>query len=176
MDSVIQYNRKLPVWKVIIGFAFLFISVYALIDVSIFSGLWLLTMSFVMIKTDGSEIDLQSKRYRKTNSYLGLKVGKWKTLQEPLYVSVFATKEDIALRALSAETTHSKNVIMLNLFYDKNKHFTIYHTNNLKDAFDVASHISDALLIDILDATQKGNFQWIDKDILREKGEIVYTN
>lgn len=176
MDTLIQYDRKLPVWKVIIGFAFIFMSIYFFIEGTIFTGLWLLMLSFVLMRTDGSEIDLQSKKYRKTHSFLGLKVGQWKTLIDPMYVSIFLTKEDVSVRALSAETTNSKDIIMLNLFYNKNKHFTIYHTNNLNDAFDVASHIADALIIDILDATEKGNFQWVDKDILRDKGEIVYTN
>lgn len=175
MDTLIQYDRKLPIWKVIIGFAFIFMSIYSFIQSNIFYGLWFMMISFVLMRTDGSEIDLESKKYRKTHSFLGLKIGQWKALTEPLYVSIFLTKEDVSVRAIGAQTTNSKDIIMLNLFYNKNKHFTIYHTNNLNDAFDVASHIADALIIDILDATEKGNFQWVDKDVLRDKGEIVYT-
>ncbi|MEH6534839.1 MAG: hypothetical protein V7719_00495 [Psychroserpens sp.] len=176
MDAIIRYTRKVPSWKMIIGIGFLLASVYGIIFVSILNGLVLFVMSFILMKTDGSEIDLESKTYRKTHSFLGLKIGKWQPLSQTEYVSVFATTEDITVRAISAETTNSRDVILLNIFYDRNKNFTAYAATNLKDAFDVASHISDALLIDLLDATEKGNFKWVDKDIYREKGEILYID
>ncbi len=109
-------------------------------------------------------------------SLLGFSIGKWQTLQNPEYISVFNTTENITVRVVTAETTNSFPVIVLNLFYERNKKITVYKTEKLKDAFDVASHIADALGIDLLDATVKNDYKWVDKDALREKGEIVYTD
>lgn len=176
MDAIISYTRKVPSYKIIIGIGLILASIYGLLFVSILNGLILFVMSFILMKTDGSEIDLESKTYRKTHSYLGLKIGKWKPLPKTEYVSIFSTTENITVRALSAETTNSRDVILLNIFYDQNKNFTAYSTTHLKDAFDVASHIADALSIDLLDATSKGDFKWVDKIILREKGDIVYVD
>lgn len=176
MDATIRYSRIVPFWKITIGIALILIGIYGILFISVLNGLILFVMSFLLIRTDGSEIDLESKKYRKTHSFLGLKVGNWKPLPNVEYVSVFATTEDVSVRALSAETTNSRDVIILNVFYDRNKKFAVYSTTNLKDAFDVASHIADALLIDLVDATEKGNYKWVDKVTLREKGEIVYID
>ena len=89
---------------------------------------------------------------------------------------MFNTTENITVRALTAETTNSFPIIVLNIFYERNKKITIYKTKSIKDAFDVASHIADALAIDLLDATVKNDYKWVDKDALREKGEIIYTD
>ncbi|WCO01481.1 hypothetical protein [Psychroserpens ponticola] len=176
MDAIISYTRKVPIWKIILGIGFILLSIYAILFISILNGIVFMIMSFFLIKTDGSEINLESKTYRKTYSFLGIKTGKWEPLPKVEYITVFATTEDITVRALSAETTNSKDVILLNIFYDRNKKFTAYSTTNLKDAFDVASHIANALLIDLLDATKKGDYRWVDKDVLREKGEVLYTD
>ncbi|MBR9913214.1 MAG: hypothetical protein GYB32_00070 [Algicola sp.] len=175
MDSIIRYTRKVPTWKVILGFALVFMSIYGFIFVSVFNGIIFIILAFLLMKTEGSEIDLESKTYRKIQSFLGIRIGKWQPLPQAEYISVFATTEDITVRAISAQTTNTRDIILLNLFYDRNKKFPVYATNNLKDAFDVASHIADALLIDVLDATKKGDYQWVDKNILRDEGKIVYV-
>lgn len=175
MDATIRYVRKVPFWKIILGFGAIGVGVFGIFNLVYFALVPLL-FGFMMLKTEGSEIDLESKTYRKTNSILGFSLGKWQPLYDTEYVSVFNTTEDITVRALSAETTNSFPIIVLNIFYQKNKKLTVYKTKNLRDAFDVASHIADALLIDLLDATEKNDYKWVDKDILREKGEIVYID
>nr|WP_321247555.1 hypothetical protein [uncultured Psychroserpens sp.] len=175
MDAIIKYTRKVPIWKTIIGFGAIAVGLLGLISLVYFALVPLL-FGFMLLKTDGSEIDLESKTYRKTDSLLGFTIGKWQTLQNPEYISVFNTTEDITVRVLTAETTNSFPIIVLNIFYERNKKITIYKTENIKDAFDVASHIADALAIDLLDATVKNDYKWVDKDALREKGEIIYTD
>ena len=172
MDAIIKYTRKVPIWKTIIGFGAIAVGLLGLISLVYFALVPLL-FGFMLLKTDGSEIDLESKTYRKTDSLLGFTIGKWQTLQNPEYISVFNTTEDITVRVLTAETTNSFPIIVLNIFYERNKKITIYKTENIKDAFDVASHIADALAIDLLDATVKNDYKWVDKDALREKGEII---
>ena len=175
MDATIRYTRKIPIWKMILGFAAIGVGLFGLILLEFYSLVPLL-FGFIMLKTEGSEINLESKRYRTTTSVLGVKFGSWKTLNNPEYVSVFKTTEDITWRALSAETTNKFPIIDLNIFHETNRKITAYKTKDIKDAFDVASHIADALLIGLLDATEKGDYKWVDKDILRESGKIVYID
>ena len=120
----------------------------------------LMALIFVVIGlglnvAEGSEIDLSSKTYRAIHSLFGVKVGKWIPIPEFEYVSVFKTKESQTVRVVTAETTQKYDIILVNLFYDRNKHITFYKTSNKKDAFDVADHFKLALGIDILDATEK---------------------
>lgn len=175
MDTTITYIRKVPIWKVILGFAAIIIGVLGLVNL-VYYALVPILFGFMMLKTEGSEINLESKTYRKVISFLGANFGTWQPLQNPEYISVFNTTEDITVRALSAETTNSFPIIILNIFYARNKKITVYKTKHIKDAFEVASHIADALLIDLLDATEKGDYKWVDKTIYREKGELVYID
>jgi hypothetical protein len=176
MKAIISYTRKVPFYKIALGLLLLIGSVYGFLHVSILNSIVLLVLSFILLRSDGSEIDLASKTYRKTISVFGIKVGKWNPLPIADYISVFATNENITVRALSAETTNTFPIIHLNLFYDNNKKITVYETKDQREAFEVASHIADALLIDLLDATEKGDFKWVDKSRLREEGVIVHTD
>jgi hypothetical protein len=175
MDAIMRYTRKLPKWRTIMGIILISAAIYGFIFVGIASGLISLIVPLLLLKTEGSEIDLQSKTYRKTYSILGFKIGKWQPLPKTEYISVFLTSEDVTIRVVTAETTNSRDVILLNIFHNRNQKFTAYSTTNLKDAFNVACHIADALSIDLLDATVKNDYKWVDKDALREKGEIIYT-
>ncbi len=175
MDTTIKYIRKVPVWKVIIGFASICLGVLSLLQL-IYYGLVFILFGVMMLKSEGSEINLESNTYRKITSFLGINFGSWKTLNNPEYVSVFNTTEDITWRYITAETTNTFPIIVLNIFYERNKKITVYKTKSPKDAFDVASHIADALLIDLLDATRKGDYKWVDKAIFREKGELIYID
>ena len=55
-----------------------------------------------------------------------------------------------------------------NLWYVKNKHYKMYSFENKEAAYQFALEISNKLNIDLLDATEKGNFQWIEKQNLNE--------
>ncbi|MBR9845177.1 MAG: hypothetical protein GYB35_03275 [Algicola sp.] len=175
MNSFIKYDRKLPFWKLLLGLLALLIGFYGLYHLEFFMLIPIL-LGLMLLKTEGSEINLDSKTYRKTVSILGITLGKWHKFNNPEYVSIFSTTEDVTLRALTAETTNSYPIIVLNIFYERNKKITVYKTEDIKDAISVASRLADALFIDVLDATKKGDFKWVDKDILREKGEIKYTD
>lgn len=70
------------------------------------------------------------------------------------YASVFKTNESQTIRVVTAETTQKSSVILVNLFYERNKHITFYKTTNKIKAFEVAKHFKLALEIDILDATE----------------------
>jgi hypothetical protein len=176
MDAIIRYTGKIPMWRTIVGILIILLAIYGFIFDSAIRALLTLIIPFLILQTEGSEIDLEAKTFRKTRSILGYSIGKWQPLPNVEYVSVFSTSEDITIRDLSAETTYSRDIILLNIFHDRNQKFTAYSTSNIKDAFDVASHIADALAIDLLDATVKNDYKWVDKDALRDTGEIIYTD
>jgi len=146
MDAIITYTRKIPMWRTIAGILIILLAIYGLIFDSIIKALLTLIIPFLILRTEGSEINLESKIYRKTYSILGLSIGKWQPVPNTEYISIFSTSEDITIRDLSAETTYSQDIILLNIFYDRNQKFTVYSTTNFKDAFDVALHVADALL------------------------------
>jgi hypothetical protein len=51
-----------------------------------------------------------------------------------------------------------------NLWYVKNRHYKMYDFENKEAAYQFALAISNKLNIDLLDATEKGNFVWIEKE------------
>jgi len=55
-----------------------------------------------------------------------------------------------------------------NLWYVKNRHYKMYSFEDKEAAYQFSLEISNKLNIDILDATEKGNFKWLEK----EKTEI----
>jgi len=175
MKNIISYKEKVPIWKMILGLTALGVSLYGLLSLEL-PSIVLLAVSFILLKSEGTEIDLASKAYRKTKSFLGLQFGKWQNMETPEYISVFNTTEDITLRIITAETTNSKAIIKLNLFFANNTKITVYRTNDLKEAFDVASHIAEALIIDLLDATVKNDFNWVDKEAYRKNAEIIHID
>jgi hypothetical protein len=105
------------------------------------------------LATEGAEINFIDKQYRTVKSVLGFRFGTWKPCPAFEYVSVFRTKENQTIRVITAEATLQSEVIVLNLFYDRNKHITFYKTDSISDAFKVADHFKLVFDIDILDAT-----------------------
>lgn len=47
------------------------------------------------------------------------------------------------------------------------KHYKMYDFDNKEAAYQFALDISNKLNIDLLDATEKGNFVWIEKENLK---------
>ena len=121
---------------------------------NIFVGVFAFGIGLNMITTDGSQIDLENKKYRSIKSVFGFKFGSWKSLPAFEYVSVFKTQESTDVNAFGATMGIFKSdIILLNLFYKGNKHITFYKTDSKEDAFKVADHFKLALDVDILDAT-----------------------
>jgi hypothetical protein len=175
MDAIIKYKKNVPLWKTILGVGALIIGALGLLSLILFAVVPIV-LGLMLLKTEGSEINLESKTFRITNSILGITHGNWQVLQNPEYISVFNTTESITVRAVSAETTNSSAIILLNIFYNTNQKVTVYSTTDIKEAFDVASHFADALDINLLDATTKNDYKWVDKIVFRENGELIYID
>jgi len=58
---------------------------------------------------------------------------------------------------------NSKDVFEVNLWYKNNRHYQMYQFDEKAQAFNLAKLTSTKLNIELLDATVKGDFQWIDK-------------
>lgn len=173
MSKKIRYVGKVSLPKTIIGLLIACFSVYAFIFVNYY-GIVPIAISLVLLQTEGSEIDLLSKKFRKIYSVLGMDFGQWKDIPEIEYVSVFATQENIAVWASSASANVKNNIFKLNLFYDTNKKIDAFTSYDMKEAFDIGHHLAEALQTDLLDATIIGDFKLVDKDIYRETRTIKH--
>ncbi|WP_452230380.1 MULTISPECIES: hypothetical protein [unclassified Lacinutrix] len=145
--------------KFIFGLAFFAMGLSWLLSGNLF-GMIICGIAAFFFHSDGSEIDLKTKKYRNIISFFGLHFGKWKDLPEIEYVSVFATSETTTVRALSAEANVSNAVIQLNLFHNGNQKITAYTTTSKVEAFKIAKQIAQILSIDILDATKPAS-EWL---------------
>jgi len=152
MSATIRYVRKIPLLKIVLGAVLFCVGIHG----AIFNNVFFLVLSgigvFLMLG-EGSEIDLNSKKYREIYSVIGIDFGKWKDLPELEYVSVFKTTENKRVQGMGATSTMKNDVYKINLFYERNKKIEAYRTKNKNDAFEVAKHLSYALNIEIYDAT-----------------------
>jgi hypothetical protein len=152
--SIITYLKEIPVIKKVFGIAIIIAGLYIFLTTNIVFGLIFIVIGINLILREGSQINLENKTYRIIKSIFGIHIGKWKPCPKFEYISVFRTKENQTVNVVSATTTFTTEVILLNLFYNRNKHLTFYKTDNKVDAFEVAEHFKLALDIDILDATE----------------------
>ena len=155
MDSIISYKKSIPFVKRFFGTVLAVLGLIMFFITGTIMSLIFIVIGLGLNVAEGSEINLSAKTYRTIHELFGLKFGNWKPIPNFEYISVFRTKESQTVRVVSAETTQKYDVILVNLFYDRNKHITFYKTNDKVKAFDVANHFKEALEIDVLDATEK---------------------
>lgn len=152
MSKNIRYVKKIPIMKFFLGITLFVFGILAALGGSIFiliiSGIGV----FLML-SEGSEFNLESKKYREFYSLFGFDFGKWKDLPEIEYVSVFNTFENSRVQGMGASANFKNKIIKLNLFYDRNKKIEVYKTEDIDDAFEMAKQISQILNIEIYDAT-----------------------
>lgn len=160
MNTII-YLKEVPFVKKFFGIVLIVLGLGIFISKNMFVGIMLIGIGLNIVSTEGSEINLTDKTYRTLKSVFGIHFGKWKPCPEFEYISVFKTKESIQINSLGATMATVKNdIIMLNLFYARNKHITFYKTEDKNDAFKVAEHFKLALDIAILDATENES-KWL---------------
>lgn len=152
MNKII-YLKEVPLLKKILGFSIVALGLLSF-TASIVFGAIFIAIGINFLLTEGSEIDLDSSTYRSIHSLFGFHFGTWKPCPKFDYVSVFKTIENQTVRVITAETTLQNDIILLNLFYNGNKHITFYKTQDKNDAFKVAQKFQSLFNIDILDATE----------------------
>lgn len=154
MNNIISYSKEIIPIKIVLGIVSLLCGFWMLISGGIVLGFVIFFIGVNFFSSEGSQIDLDNKTYRKTKTIFGNHFGKWQTCPKFDYVSVFITKENQTINVITASATFSAKVILLNMFYNTNKHITFYKTNDIEDAFKVANHFKLVFDIDILDATR----------------------
>lgn len=160
MDSIISYKKSIPFVKRFFGAVLAILGLVMLLITGSLMALIFIVIGLGLNVAEGSEINLSANTFRTFYSLFGLKTGSWKSIPNFEYVSVFKTKESQTVRVVTAETTQKYDVILVNLFYNRNKHITFYKTTDKKKAFEVADHFKLALNIDVLNATEKEN-KWL---------------
>jgi hypothetical protein len=60
---------------------------------------------------------------------------------------------------------NSKEEFEVNLWYATNKHYNMYTYESFQEAFLFGKEIATRLNLDLLDATEKGDFKWVDKQV-----------
>lgn len=103
-------------------------------------------------------VDISNSRFRPTIGVGPLKFGRWQTIKNYQYVSVF-----------HQPLKNGDYIFEVNLWYDNNKHFELYEENDYKEAFLIGYELSEQLNIDLLDATVPNDFKWVDKDEWKAK-------
>ena len=117
----------------------------SLFSLSIYAFLGALNFSVIKTLFINTE-----KQKLKTQFSVGIiKVNYFSKIPELKYVSVF-------------KNTTNEN-IEVNLWYSNNKHFNAANYKLIDEAMDFGLLFSNKLNLDLLDATEKGNFKWVDK-------------
>lgn len=158
--DVITNVKPISGFKKFFGIAILIFGFSVFVINNIGGGIILIGIGVHLIHTEGTQINLENKTYRNIISFLGIHMGKWKSIPNFEYVSIFKTTERTRFQVTAASTILSEEVIELNLFYDKNKHINFYKTDTVSDAYEVANHFKQALDIRILDTT-KSPSEWL---------------
>lgn len=119
----------------------------------------MLTAAGVILSTHKKVyIDISQSRFKPTTEIGFLKFGRWQTIRNYDYISVFYNR-----------VTRDGECFIVNLWYDTNQYFELYSRDNFEDAVSVAFDLSEVLNIDLLGATVPDDFKWIDKDALKAK-------
>ena len=105
----ISYIEKVPLWRTILGVAIIVFTIFNLVTSGNIATIVPLAFSYLLLKTEGTEIDLESKTYRKVFSILGFKIGKWQSIPDIDYVSVFAATFNTKVWVSTASTNISEN-------------------------------------------------------------------
>ncbi len=175
-DLIIQEPQKLCVKTVTIISAyilFIIATIYILLYVAtrpdvtnavvymylIWGFGFLVMFTYQHIINSKVKLDLKGHKMRRTYTLGILKYRrKWQKLAHPQYISVFKTNGKYELNVWN-EANNRANIITL---------------SDYKNAFKKAFFIAEELNIDVLDATNKGNFKLINKDTFKNT-EISLT-
>ncbi|MGG5487693.1 MULTISPECIES: hypothetical protein [Flavobacteriaceae] len=83
---------------------------------------------------------------------------KWQNLEDLNYISMFS----------------SRGSYQVNLWYGNNKFLNLFLLDDYDSVIEKAFIFSDKLNIDLLDARERGNHRWVNKDVYRETKQVKY--
>lgn len=105
--------------------------------------------------------DLAGRKYKKEYAVGPIRVGKWITLPNVEYISVFRQgwSKDSDRNGIAEASGHNFDV---NVWYNASKHFTVYSSAGPEPAFEMARYIATKLQVDLLDATIPNDSKWVE--------------
>lgn len=121
-------------------------------------GSFFLVVAIGLCYRKGIQIRPKSKEFKATFRIGPLILGQWKKIPKPEYVSVF-----------QQASSQGSSIFIVNLWYDKNKHWELYTNTDYEEAFLMGFDLSEQLDIELLNATTPNDYKWIDKEKWREE-------
>lgn len=177
--NVIISEGQRPFWQVALAALFFTATLvqlgYALWVTFLGNGFWeAVALLDTMLATFGLGLkfsmvssihfDIAKKRYKKQYAVGLIKYGNWEYLPNIEYICVFA-------QGLSDSDGDRVGVIYdVNVWYNTSKHFTIYSSEELEPAYEMAKYMALKLEVDLLDATTPHDKKWVEfyKDVAGE--------
>ncbi len=101
-------------------------------------------ISFAVVKD--YQFDFKNNQYKIIYRIGPIRVSEWRKFQSLDYISVFKK---------------SDSKYLVNLWYNKNKHFNFGMSNKSETALNIGSELSKKLKLDLLDATDPHNSKWV---------------
>ncbi|WP_294733913.1 hypothetical protein [uncultured Flavobacterium sp.] len=104
--------------------------------------------------------DIKNKRFKKELGIGIWKFGKWKSLPDIEYISVF--KQDTSSDSDGDGRKTMGIIYNVNVWSQGSKHFTIYNNYDPEPALEMGKNIAIRLDIDLLDATIPQEKKWVE--------------
>lgn len=180
-ENIIVSENDRPFWQLVIA-SFCFTLTIALIINAFWKANWthegfkflahqiegialVLSMGVAFSSKQTVHIDLLNLKIRPTVEIGPVKLGKWQTLKNLEYVSIFPRLKSDGSEAFE-----------VNLWYERNKHLELYERDSFEEAYRIAFKTSDYLKIDLLDSTEAHNAKWVDMKASKSQGKIIYLD
>lgn len=155
MEKNFVFIEEISIFKKIFFSLILGLALFIIISGGLIQGFILLGIALYFLMQGGVELNLLDMKYKELTSWYGIRFGKWKSLPDIEYVSVFKTTKTKRFRAAGGNAAHSSSVIFkINLFYGRNRHITLLSTENKKKALEIGDNISKVLSVRLNDATK----------------------
>jgi len=173
-ESIIVSEGERPIWQMIIAallytFSIFFLCYFfytfrynldngltkrpaALFELSVYCFVF----AFGFSSKNTKFFNLKDKKYKNQYSVGLIKVGRWKTLPNLEYVSIFK---------------NGRGIFEVNIWYNRNKRFSIYNYSYKEEALETGFDIANQLNIKLLDATTPNKNKFLDLDLLKGKYE-----
>lgn len=172
--NIIICEGNRPLWQNIIAalnytagfvFLYLFLKLFRFDLESLRGSIGVLILSFLgfsggfaLSYVNNIILDLNNRQFKNEYVVSFIKIGKWQKLPNILYISVFK------------QLLENRNYIFkVNVWHQKNKHFTIYESFNYESALEMGFHISNKLEVKLLDATKPNNYKYLSTQEVKEK-------
>ena len=142
-----------PFQFVFLGYIGILAGIYLLYVLNIWGLLLLLASLFVSFSHSGIQLDFAKNSYKEYLGLIFLKFGKWKTLPDIQYVTVFVDRSVQEMHVVSISSTQTINDLKINLVIAKNTYISIGKFKNKTEAMKAGHLLAINLNTKLLDYT-----------------------